>query len=179
VTCPITEREYLRYADRIREHQEKGRARNEPDLELILADASTYPHPGRFYVANRQVDQQTGTILMQALFPNPDAILRPGLYAKVRAATETFHGALVVPQRAVQETQGVYQVAVVGSDDKVTLRTVKAGEQVDGLWVIDKGLEPGERVVTQGLQKVKDGIPVSPKPDTSTAAPPAAPAVRG
>ena len=179
VTFPITEREYLRYADRIREHQEKGRARNEPDLELILADASTYPHPGRFYVANRQVDQQTGTILMQALFPNPDAILRPGLYAKVRAATETFHGALVVPQRAVQETQGVYQVAVVGSDDKVTLRTVKAGEQVDGLWVIDKGLEPGERVVTQGLQKVKDGIPVSPKPDTSTAAPPAAPAVRG
>ena len=179
VTFPITEREYLRYADRIREHQEKGRARNEPDLELTLADASTYPHPGRFYVANRQVDQQTGTILMQALFPNPDAILRPGLYAKVRAATETFHGALVVPQRAVQETQGVYQVAVVGSDDKVTLRTVKAGEQVDGLWVIDKGLEPGERVVTQGLQKVKDGIPVSPKPDTSTAAPPAAPAVRG
>jgi len=173
VTFPITEREYLRYADRIREHQEKGRARNEPDLELILADASTYPHPGRFYVANRQVDQQTGTILVQALFPNPDAILRPGLYAKVRAATETFHGALVVPQRAVQETQGVYQVAVVGSDDKVTLRTVKAGEQVDGLWVIEKGLEPGERVVTEGLQKVKDGIVVSPKPDASApSAPP-------
>ena len=179
VTFPITEREYLRYADRIREHQEKGRLQNEPELQLILADGSTYPHPGRFYVANRQVDQQTGTILVQALFPNPDAVLRPGLYAKVRAPTETIHGALVVPQRAVRETQGVYQVAVVGADDKVAIRTVKAGEQVEGFWIIHDGLEPDERVVTQGLQKVEDGMPVSPKPDTSAPALPAAPAVQG
>jgi membrane fusion protein, multidrug efflux system len=179
VTYPITEREYLRYAGRIREHQEKGRLQNEPELQLILADGSTYPHPGRFYIANRQVDQQTGTILVQALFPNPDAVLRPGLYAKVRAPTETIHGALVVPQRAVRETQGVYQVAVVGADDKVAIRTVKAGEQVEGFWIIHDGLEPDERVVTQGLQKVEDGIPVSPKPDTSAPALPAAPAVQG
>jgi len=175
VTFPISEREYLRYSDRIREHQEKGRAKDEPDLQLILADGSTYPHPGRFYVANRQVDQQTGTILIQALFPNPDAVLRPGLYAKVRAPTETRRGAVVIPERAVQETQGVYQVAVVGVDDKVAFRTVQPGEQVDGLWIIDKALEPGERVVTEGLQKVKDGIVVRPKPDTAVPAAPAPP----
>jgi RND family efflux transporter MFP subunit len=175
VSFPLTEREYLRFADRIKEHQEKGRAPGEPDLQLILADGRTYPLPGHFYVANREVDQQTGTILVQALFPNPDAVLRPGLYAKVRAPTDTLRGAIVVPARAVQELQGVYQVAVVGSDDKVALRTVKPGEQVDGLWVIDEGLRPGERVVTQGLQKVKDGIGVSAKPDTSVPAAPAAP----
>ena len=169
VTFPITERQYLRYADRIREHQDLV-------LQLILADGSTYPLPGHISVVNRQVEQQTGTIQVQALFPNPDAVLRPGLYAKVRAPTETVRGAVVVPQRAVQETQGVYQVAVVGADDRVAFRTVKAGEQVDGLWVIDEGLKPGERVVTQGLQKVKDGIVVSAKPDTSAPPAPAPPA---
>src|SRR2546422_4925735 len=178
VTFPITEREYLRYADRIREHQERGRAKDEPELQLILVDGDTYPHPGRFYVANRQVDQQTGTILVQALFPNPDTVLRPGLYAKVRAPTETWRGAVVIPQRAVQEIQGVYQVAVVGTDDKIALRTVKPGEEVDGLWIIDDGLQPGERVVTEGLQKVKDGILVRQKPDTSVPSG-SAPAVQG
>ena len=175
VTFPITERQYLHFADQIKQHQEKGRAPDEPELRLILADGSTYPRPGRISVANRQVDQQTGTILMQALFPNPDAILRPGLYAKVRAPMETVRGALLVPAQAVQEIQGAYQVAVVGPDDKVALRTVKAGEQVDGLWVITEGLKPGERVVTEGLQKVKDGIVVRPKPDTSVPAAPAPP----
>lgn len=175
VTFPITERQYLRFADRIKEHQEKGRAPDEPEFQLILADGSTYPRPGRLYVADRQVDQQAGTILVQALFPNPDAFLRPGLYAKVRAPTETARGALLVPAQAVQETQGAYQVAVVGPDDKVALRTVKAGEQVDGLWVITDGLKPGERVVTEGLQKVKDGIVVRPKPDTSAPGAPAPP----
>jgi len=175
VTFPITERQYLRFADQIKEHQAKGRAADEPELQLILADGSTYPRPGRLYVTDREVDQQTGTILVQALFPNPDAILRPGLYAKVRAPTETVRGALLVPAQAVQETQGAYQVAVVGPDDKVALRTVKAGEQVDGLWVITDGLKPGERVVTEGLQKVKDGIVVRPKPDTSVPAAPVPP----
>ena len=175
VTFPITERQYLHFADQIKEHQEKGRAPDEPELRLILADGSTYPRPGRLYVTNRQVDQQTGTILVEALFPNPDAILRPGLYAKVRAPAETVRGALLVPEQAVQEIQGAYQVAVVGPDDKVALRTVKAGEQVDGLWVITEGLKPSERVVTEGLQKVKDGIVVRPKPDTSAPAAPAPP----
>ena len=176
VTFPITEREYLRFADKIKEHQEKGRGADEPDLQLILANRTTYPLPGHFYVADRHVDQQMGTILVQALFPNPEGLLRPGLYAKVRAATETIRGALVVPARAVQETQGVYQVAVVGSDEKVALRTVKVGPQVDGLWLVEDGLQPGERVVTEGLQAIKDGIVVSAKPDTSVPATPASPA---
>jgi len=175
VTAPITEREYLRYADRIKQHQEKGGAPDEPELQLILADGSTYPHPGRFYVANREIDRRTGTVLVQALFPNPDGKLRPGLYAKVRGPVETARDALLVPERAVQETQGVSQVAVAGSDNKVTLRTVTVGEQVDGLWIITDGLKPGERVVTEGLQKVKDGMVVKTKPDTSAATTPAAP----
>jgi RND family efflux transporter MFP subunit len=169
VTFPITEREYLRFADKIKEHQERGRAEDEPALQLLLADGSAYPLPGRFYVVNREIDRQTGTILVQALFPNPDGVLRPGLYAKVRAPTETVRGALLVPERAVQEIQGTYQVAVVGADDKVAMRTVKMGPQLDGLWVVNDGLQPGERVVTQGLQKVKDGIVVNAKPDTSPA----------
>ena len=175
ITFPISEREYLRFADVIKAHEAKGRAPDEPDLQLILVNGSTYPHPGHFHVANRQVDRQTGTILVQALFPNPDGVLRPGLYAKVRAPTETLRGALGVPERAVQEIQGAYQVAVVGSDNKVTLRSVKVGQQVDGFWIIDEGLKPGERVVTQGLQKVTDGIIVSAKPDTAAAATPATP----
>jgi len=175
VTFPITEREYLRFADKIKEHQEKGRAADEPDLRLILANGTTYPVPGHFYVADRQVDQQMGTILVQALFPNPEGLLRPGLYAKVRAATETVRGALVVPARAVQETQGMYQVAVVGSDEKVALRTVKVGPQVDGVWLVEDGLRPGERVVTEGLQAIKDGIVVNAKPDTSVPATSASP----
>src|SRR4029077_18017184 len=95
VTFPITEREYLRFADKIKEHEEKGRAADEPDLKLILADGRTYPLLGHFYVANRQADQQTGTILVQALFSNPDRLLRPGIYANVRAPAVTLHGALV------------------------------------------------------------------------------------
>jgi membrane fusion protein (multidrug efflux system) len=150
VTFPISEREYLRYATRSKEHQEKGRASDEPDLQSdprerqhVSTDRTFLRHqpPGR--PADRD-DPGAGPL------PNPDGILRPGLYAKVRAPTETVKGAFVVPARAVQETQGVYQVAVVGSDDKVELRTVKAGEQVDGLWIINDGLKAGERVVTQG-----------------------------
>ena len=165
VNFSITEREYLRFAGKINDHHANGPTADAPDLQLILADESTYPLAGNFYVANRQVDQQTGTIQVQALFPNPDGLLRPGLYAKVRAPSVTVRGAVLVPARAVQETQGIHQVAVVLPDDRVALRTVKVGEQVDGLWIIDEGIRPGERVVTNGLQKVKDGIAVRPKPD--------------
>jgi membrane fusion protein (multidrug efflux system) len=182
VTFPISEQEYLQFADKIKEHAQIGRAKDEPDLEMILADGSTYPYPGRFYVTNRQVDVQTGTIQVQGVFPNPDNTLRPGLYAKVRAATRVRRGALLVPQRAVRETQGQYQVAVVGSDDKVSLRKVKPGDQVDNLWIIDDGVHAGEEVVTEGLQKIKDGVAVKPQaapdggpPPVPTAPPPASP----
>ncbi len=163
VTFPISEQEYLQFADRIKEHAEKGRAKDESDLDMILADGTVYKYPGHFYVTNRQVDLQTGTIQVQGVFPNPGNILRPGLYAKVRAATQVRRGALLVPQRAVQETQGQYQVAVIGADDKVSLRKVKPGDQVGSLWILDDGVQPGERVVTEGLQKVRDGMEVKPQ----------------
>jgi membrane fusion protein (multidrug efflux system) len=168
VNFPISEQEYLRAAERIKEHQRLGRAKDEADLELILGDGSIYKYPGHFYVVNRQIDIETGTIQVQGVFPNPDSILRPGQYAKVRAATQTRRHALLVPQRAVQETQGQYQVAVVGADNTVTLRNVKPGDRVGSLWIINEGVNPGERVVCEGLQKVKDGIEVVPQPAPAT-----------
>jgi RND family efflux transporter MFP subunit len=164
VEFPISEREYLHFADRISQHEKYGDRKSDPDLEMILADGSTYKYRGRFYVANRQVNVQTGTIKIQGLFPNPDALLRPGLYAKIRSATDVRKGALLVPQAAVLETQGQYQVAVVGADNKVTLRTVKTGKKVgDDLRIVDEGVSPGERVITEGLQKVSDGSEVKPR----------------
>src|SRR6266436_2821892 len=125
VNFPISEQEYLRAADRIKEHQRTGTSKDEPDLELILGDGSIYKYPGHFYVVNRAIDIETGTIGVQGIFPNPDSLLRPGQYAKVRAATQIRRQALLVPQRAVQETQGQYQVAVVNSDNVVSLHNVK------------------------------------------------------
>jgi len=133
-------------------------------IEIILGDGSLYPHVGKFYAIDRQVDVKTGTFRVAALFPNPTNILRPGQFVKVRVLIGTQKGALLVPQRAVMELQGSYQVAVVGSDDKVELRPVKPGERFSLLWAIDEGLKPHERVVVEGLQKVKQGIVVKPRP---------------
>ena len=162
VTFPISEREYLQFADRIQAHQRNGPGADEPEIEMILANGKAYPHPGHFHVVNRQVEVETGTIQIQALFPNPDGILRPGLYAKVRTPTVVKRGALLVPQRALLETQGQYQVAVVGDGDKVAFRIVKPAEQVGSLWIVEAGLTAGERVITEGLQKVRDGMVVKP-----------------
>ena len=171
VEFPISEREYLHFADRINRHEREGDQPRDPDLEMVLADGSTYKYRGRFYVANRQVNIQTGTINIQGLFPNPDDVLRPGLYAKIRSATDVRKDAVLVPQGAVLETQGQYQVAVVGADNKVTLHMVKIGKQVGDLRIVDEGVSPGERVITQGLQKVSDGMEVKPRPaPTSTPA---------
>jgi membrane fusion protein (multidrug efflux system) len=129
-----------------------------------LANGTTYPQPGTFYFADRQVNEGTGAIRIAGLFPNPENILRPGGYGKVRAAVRIQQGALLVPQRAVSELQGVYQVAVVGSDNKVSIRTVTVGDRVGAQWVIAEGLHPGERVVVEGVQKVRPGVRVNPKP---------------
>ncbi len=129
--------------------------REGPSLELVLADGSVFPLKGKVYFADRQVDQGTGTIKVASLFPNPGNLLRPGQFAKIRALIETQKGALLVPQRAVTELQGRYQVAVVGPDNKVDLRWVTVGERTGPLWVIDEGLKPGERVIVEGIQKVK------------------------
>lgn len=167
VSIPISEQEYLRFASRI-PLDRPGSA----SVELILADGSRYPERGTVSVANREVDVQTGTMMIVTLFPNPRNLLRPGQYAKVRAATETKLGALVVPQRSVQELQGTYQVAVVDAENKVAIRGVKAGARADNLWVIEEGLQPGERVIVEGVQKVRDGLIVNPVTEAAVAAAP-------
>jgi membrane fusion protein (multidrug efflux system) len=162
VSFPISEQEYLRLAPRVRLDSSDQSSR-EANLELILADGSIHSQRGKASVANRQVDIKTGTMMIVSLFPNSGFILRPGQFAKVRATMETKRGALLVPQRAVQEMQGTFQLAVVGADNKVSMRNIKAGARVGNLWVIDEGLKPGERVVVEGLQKVRDGVTVNPK----------------
>jgi membrane fusion protein (multidrug efflux system) len=131
---------------------------------LILADGTTYPYKGRLYAMNRQVDIRTGAILLQAEFPNPGNVLRPGGFARISTVARIQKGALLLPQRAVSELQGNYQVAVVGEDNKVSIRTVKAGAKIGSMWIIDEGLKPGERVVADGVQKVREGMQVNPKP---------------
>jgi len=133
-------------------------------LQLILADGTTYPHEGVFYFAGRAVDQNTGAIQLAALFPNPGNVLRPGQYGKVRAVVRTAKGALLVPQAAVADLQGSYQVSVVGQDNKIAIRSVKVGERVGTRWIIQDGLKPGERVVAQGQQTLRPGTIVQPKP---------------
>ena len=133
-------------------------------LQLILADGTTYPPEGVFYFAGRAVDQNTGSIQLAALFPNPGNVLRPGQYAKVRGVVRTQKGALLVPQAAVSDLQGSYQVDVVGRDDKISIRPVKVGERVGTKWIIQDGLKPGERVVVEGQQTLRSGATVEPKP---------------
>jgi membrane fusion protein (multidrug efflux system) len=133
-------------------------------LELILSDGSKYPFPGKVSFADRQVDPTTGTLTVLATFPNPDGLLRPGLYAKVRDMRELQKGVLCVPQRAVSELQGGAQVVVIGAGDRAETRAVVMGERVEGRWIVKSGLKPGERVVVEGLQKVRNGAVVSPKP---------------
>jgi len=132
-------------------------------VELILADGSVYPQKGKVLLADRQVDPNTGTIRIIAAFPNPGNILRPGQYGRVRVQTSMKRDALLIPQSAVAQSQGSYQVAVVGNDHKVNMRTVKPGATVGAMWVIDEGLKPGEQVAAEGPQKIKEGTLVTPK----------------
>jgi membrane fusion protein, multidrug efflux system len=159
VLYPLSEQEYLHLQERLG----RDRQAHEDDLELILADGSTFPHKGHLLFSDRQVDVKTGTIGTVAVFPNPGNLLRPGQYAKIRAVTEVKKGALLVPQRAVNQLQGSFQVAVVGSDDKVQMRPVQPGVRVGSLWEIHSGLQPGDRVVVEGVSRVKPGITVRPQ----------------
>ncbi|MBM4287226.1 MAG: efflux RND transporter periplasmic adaptor subunit [Deltaproteobacteria bacterium] len=161
VYVPISEQEYLQFTRKpLRSDMAE---RQEPNLELVLADGSLFPHKGLVSFADRQVDEGTGTIRVATLFPNPGNFLRPGQFAKVRALLETQQGALLVPQRAVNEIQGRYQVGVVNPDNTVDIRWVKVGERVGPLWVVTEGLKPGERVIVEGLQKVRAGMAVTPQ----------------
>jgi membrane fusion protein (multidrug efflux system) len=157
VDVSITEQDYLRFAQK-----SAGRAGGQ-DLELTLGDGSAYARRGRALLVNREVDLHTGTIAVRAEFPNPGNLLRPGQYARVRAVIEQRKNAVLIPQRAISELQGIYQVGVVDADKKVTLRAVKLGPQFKDMWVINSGLQPGDRVVVEGLQRVRDGMTVAPE----------------
>jgi membrane fusion protein (multidrug efflux system) len=161
VRFTLPERDYLFYARRRQVRGQAGEPAQLP-LELILADGTQHPEKGDLVFVDRNVDPVTGTILLEAAFRNPGGIVRPGQYSRVRATVDFKAGAILVPQRAVTELQGIYNVAVVGGDDTVEIRMVTPAQRVGNLWVIDAGLKPGERVVVEGLQKVRAGVKVTP-----------------
>ena len=166
----ISEQEYLKFAKRIGPVTEGRRLpTGQKSLELTLSDGSIYPTKGWVVLADRQVDVKTGTIRMAGAFDNPGLILRPGMFGRIRAATDVSKGALLVPQRSVVETQGSYSVVVVGQDNKASIRPVKTGERFGQMWVITEGLQVGEQVIAEGMQKAKEGAPVLPKQFKSAA----------
>lgn len=160
----LSEQEYLNYTKPYLHETEQTGALDQLELELILADGSTYPQKGKFYFADREVDPKTGAIRMAGVFPNAGNLLRPGQYGRVRAVTSVKEEALLVPQRAVTELQGTYQVAVVGPDNKVSIRPVKLGEKSGAQWIVEEGLKAGDSIVAEGTLKVRPGMTVSPKP---------------
>jgi membrane fusion protein (multidrug efflux system) len=175
VTVPISESDYLKFASAIRKWEATDQPSATAGLQLILGDGSVYPEPGRFRVAGLAVTTTTGTIDVQAEFPNPNNLLRPGQFARIRAVTDRRKDALLVPQRAVRDLQGMRQVAVVGADDKVAFKTVKLGPSHGTDFVVDSGLAAGDRVVVEGLQRIREGMLVKPAtaPKSAAAPPPA------
>jgi len=154
----LSEQEYLRA------EEQRAKQAGKVELELILSEGSTYPYKGEFAFADREVDVRTGTIRVASIFPNPKNLLRPGMFSRVRAEIGIRKAALVIPQRAVSEVQGRYLVAVVNPESKIAIKPVKVGQWFGQLWVIDEGLQAGEKVVAEGTQKVREGMVVSPKP---------------
>jgi len=144
---------------------------NSMQHEMILADGSRYPYRGRLYAVNRQVDTKTGTLQIEAIFPNPGNLLRPGQFVRIVVTTGIRKGALLVPQRAVMEQQGVYQVAIIRPDRRIEIRQVQPGDRSGDRWIIDAGVAAGETVVAEGVQKVHEGTLVSPMPYAMPASP--------
>jgi membrane fusion protein (multidrug efflux system) len=167
----VSEKEFTDFHRRFPTETTVEEQRKRIPLQLLLSDGAVYEQTGRISFADREVNPATGTIRIAGLFPNPTNLLRPGGYGRIRASVRSRDGALLVPQRAVTELQGSYQVAVVGDDNKVSIRPVTVGERVGRLWIVNEGVKPGERVIIEGLQKVRDGAAVK--------AVPAAPAKAG
>jgi len=161
----VSENEYIDFHRRYPTEASVEEARKNAHLQLVLGDGSLYEHKGAIYFADRQVNPSTGAIRIAGVFPNPGNLLRPGGFGRIRTSVKTKNGALLVPQRAVTEMQGSYQVAVVGDGNKVNIRPVNVGERIGSMWIVD-GVKPGEYVVVEGLTKVKDGAVVNPKPIT-------------
>jgi membrane fusion protein (multidrug efflux system) len=168
---PLAEVDYLKLAPRI-QLDPSGRVQSSgPALTMILADGTTFPHKGRVVFVDRAVDVKTGTINIRAAFPNPEKVVRPGQFARVRGVVEERPNAVLVPQRAVMDQQGTKIVFVVGADDKVVLKPVALDERIDDSSIVTKGLAAGERVIVEGMQKVRPGMQV--KPERAAAAAPA------
>jgi len=159
----VSEQEYLEFSRQFATQQLREADLRQLKFELILADGTTYPHTGKFDFTDRQVDVRTGDIRIAALFPNPGDLLRPGQYGRIRRA-RVQPGAVLIPQEAVFELQGTRLVALVGSGNKVAIRPVQLGETVGKEWIVRQGVKPGDRVVVEGLQKVRQGMQVDPKP---------------
>jgi membrane fusion protein (multidrug efflux system) len=185
VRFAISEHQYLKLADRLARFQRELRvggdagagAARPATLQLVLADGSVYPHKGTIAVVERQIDISTGTLTFEATFPNPDLVLRPGQFGKIRGQTDTKRGVVLIPQRAVRELQGGYQVGVVGEGNKVEIRSVVATDRVGSDWVIEKGLKEGDRVIVEGLLKTRPGdvVDLELRARAETQATPAAP----
>jgi membrane fusion protein (multidrug efflux system) len=164
VSFPISEQAYLAFQHA---NPEMDAAFTGLKIELILSDGSVYPYPGKFYAADRQIDPSTGTLRLEDVFPNPKNLLRPGQYGRVRVVVRTIKGALLVPEKALAELQGGYQLATVDGSNRAHIRTVEVGDRVGGMAVITKGLQPGDRVIVDGFQKVHEGTLVNPLPAPS------------
>ncbi len=164
---PISEQEYMHVAGDVKAGGDWLRMAARVPLQLTLADGSIYPQVGHIVFTDRQVDSQTGTIRVVGAFPNRGNILRPGQFGRIQARTNILRGALLIPQRAVSELQGRYLVDVVGPDNKVAIRNVTVGAREGPFWIIQKGLTKDDRVITEGLEKVRDGATVTPKPDAT------------
>jgi membrane fusion protein (multidrug efflux system) len=160
----LSEQEYLSFARNAPSQTEWNANNQKLELEMVLSDGQVYPEKGKFFVADREVDQKTGAIRLAGLFPNPGNVLRPGQYGKIRAVTSMKPGAVLVPQRAVSELQGGYRVVVLDSENRVSIKPVKVGERTGSMWVIEEGLKPGDTVVVEGTQRLRPGSVVSPKP---------------
>lgn len=174
-----SEQEYLAWVAKYGPPEKTLRADQDMEkgpLQLILTDGSLFPHRGKPFLVGREVDVKTGTIQLAGVFPNPGNLMRPGQYGKVRVAVDVRKGAILIPQRAVNELQGSYQVALVGADNKVTMKVVKTGPLEGTMWIIEEGLKPGDRIIVEGLQRVRSGMTVAPKEASSEPAPAAEPA---
>jgi membrane fusion protein, multidrug efflux system len=161
---PLSEKDYKQYANRLKEAMQTPESKRKESTELVFADGTVYPRKGKFSFVDRQVDPTTGTILIAANFPNPDHTLRPGQFAKARAAIDEIQGALLVPERALVELQGSYQIGVLGEGNKAEIRPIKIGPRFKGQVVVTEGLTESEKVIVEGVQKVRPGMVVTAKP---------------
>lgn len=160
----VSDQRYAAYSQRYADPAQRAEHEKQLEFELILADGSHFPQKGELFAAENQVDVRTGSLRLAAVFPNPGNILRPGQFARISVRTDVKKGALLVPQRAVTELQGMYQVAVVGPDNKAHIQPVKVGRRIGQMWIVEEGLHAGDHIVVEGVQKARDGAPVSPKP---------------